>query len=119
MCGRDQGNCQTSEEKKTVSGKTGGILKGGPSLYQVRPQWQLLPLESDSPTLGVMTTTSATPSFSDAFSDLGVDDDQRMMKTTSATPPGPLRVVVNDEDSPKLYGAAAHEPNLEYGHKRL
>ena len=28
---------ETEAEKKAASGKTGGILKGGPSLYQVDP----------------------------------------------------------------------------------
>lgn len=52
--------------------------------------------------------------FSDTFSDLGVgwptNDDQRMMKTTPATRPGPRRVVDNDEaDADADFGEPVHK----------
>ena len=42
---KDPGSMDTEETKKPA-GKTGGILKGGPSLYQVDPSGSYFPVES-------------------------------------------------------------------------
>lgn len=49
---------QTSEEKKKVSGKTGGILKGGPSLYQVDPSGSYFPWKATA--IGKSATSAKT-----------------------------------------------------------
>ena len=48
----------TSEEKKKVSGKTGGILKGGPSLYQVDPSGSYFPWKATA--IGKSATSAKT-----------------------------------------------------------
>lgn len=45
-------------EKKTVSGKTGGILKGGPMLYQVDPSGSYFPWKATA--IGKSATTAKT-----------------------------------------------------------
>ncbi|KNG50113.1 hypothetical protein TW65_03031 [Stemphylium lycopersici] len=49
---------QTGEEKKKVSGKTGGILKGGPSLYQVDPSGSYFPWKATA--IGKSATSAKT-----------------------------------------------------------
>ncbi|KAJ4988740.1 proteasome A-type and B-type [Stagonosporopsis vannaccii] len=54
----DKSEEQTSEEKKKVSGKTGGILKGGPSLYQVDPSGSYFPWKATA--IGKSATSAKT-----------------------------------------------------------
>ncbi|KAH7392743.1 nucleophile aminohydrolase [Pyrenochaeta sp. MPI-SDFR-AT-0127] len=49
---------QATEEKKQVSGKTGGILKGGPSLYQVDPSGSYFPWKATA--IGKSATSAKT-----------------------------------------------------------
>ncbi|EOD44729.1 proteasome subunit alpha type-2 [Neofusicoccum parvum] len=48
----------TEEEKKKVAGKTGGILKGGPSLYQVDPSGSYFPWKATA--IGKSATSAKT-----------------------------------------------------------
>lgn len=48
----------TDLEKKKVSGKTGGILKGGPSLYQVDPSGSYFPWKATA--IGKSATSAKT-----------------------------------------------------------
>ena len=47
-----------AEKKKKVSGKTGGILKGGPSLYQVDPSGSYFPWKATA--IGKSATSAKT-----------------------------------------------------------
>lgn len=49
---------ETDAEKKRVSGKTGGILKGGPSLYQVDPSGSYFPWKATA--IGKSATSAKT-----------------------------------------------------------
>jgi 20S proteasome subunit alpha 2 len=49
---------ETDAEKKAVSGKTGGILKGGPSLYQVDPSGSYFPWKATA--IGKSATSAKT-----------------------------------------------------------
>ncbi|KAB2572551.1 putative proteasome component y7 protein [Lasiodiplodia theobromae] len=49
---------ETADEKKKVAGKTGGILKGGPSLYQVDPSGSYFPWKATA--IGKSATSAKT-----------------------------------------------------------
>ncbi|EZF93047.1 hypothetical protein H113_06071 [Trichophyton rubrum MR1459] len=49
---------ETDAEKKKASGKTGGILKGGPSLYQVDPSGSYFPWKATA--IGKSSTSAKT-----------------------------------------------------------
>lgn len=49
---------ETEAEKKKASGKTGGILKGGPSLYQVDPSGSYFPWKATA--IGKSSTSAKT-----------------------------------------------------------
>lgn len=49
---------ETDAEKKKASGKTGGILKGGPSLYQVDPSGSYFPWKATA--IGKIATSAKT-----------------------------------------------------------
>ena len=49
---------ETDAEKKKASGKTGGILKGGPSLYQVDPSGSYFPWKATA--IGKSATSAKT-----------------------------------------------------------
>lgn len=49
---------EAGEKKKTVGGKTGGILKGGPMLYQVDPSGSYFPWKATA--IGKSATTAKT-----------------------------------------------------------
>ena len=49
---------ETEAEKKKASGKTGGILKGGPSLYQVDPSGSYFPWKATA--IGKSATSAKT-----------------------------------------------------------
>jgi len=49
---------ETDAEKKALSGKTGGILKGGPSLYQVDPSGSYFPWKATA--IGKSATSAKT-----------------------------------------------------------
>lgn len=53
---KDSGD--TDAEKKRASGKTGGILKGGPSLYQVDPSGSYFPWKATA--IGKSATSAKT-----------------------------------------------------------
>lgn len=52
------GEAEDSEGQKKVSGKTGGILKGGPMLYQVDPSGSYFPWKATA--IGKSATTAKT-----------------------------------------------------------
>lgn len=52
------GELETEAEKKKASGKTGGILKGGPSLYQVDPSGSYFPWKATA--IGKSATSAKT-----------------------------------------------------------
>ncbi|KAL2021537.1 hypothetical protein VTK56DRAFT_7036 [Thermocarpiscus australiensis] len=56
--GDGNGNGNGEEGKKKISGKTGGILKGGPMLYQVDPSGSYFPWKATA--IGKSATTAKT-----------------------------------------------------------
>jgi len=54
----EQREIEVDGEKKKVSGKTGGILKGGPSLYQVDPSGSYFPWKATA--IGKSATSAKT-----------------------------------------------------------
>lgn len=54
----DGNDIETDAEKKALSGKTGGILKGGPSLYQVDPSGSYFPWKATA--IGKSATSAKT-----------------------------------------------------------
>ncbi len=52
------GDIEVEDEKKKPSGKTGGILKGGPMLYQVDPSGSYFPWKATA--IGKSATTAKT-----------------------------------------------------------
>jgi 20S proteasome subunit alpha 2 len=54
----EKGDMDVDEEKKKRSGKTGGILKGGPSLYQVDPSGSYFPWKATA--IGKSATSAKT-----------------------------------------------------------
>ena len=53
-----QEGLETEAEKKKISGKTGGIIKGGPSLYQVDPSGSYFPWKATA--IGKSSTSAKT-----------------------------------------------------------
>jgi 20S proteasome subunit alpha 2 len=53
-----KGSDEVDEDKKKVNGKTGGILKGGPSLYQVDPSGSYFPWKATA--IGKSATSAKT-----------------------------------------------------------
>jgi len=56
--GEDEMAVDSSEQQKKKSGKTGGILKGGPSLYQVDPSGSYFPWKATA--IGKSATSAKT-----------------------------------------------------------
>ena len=52
------GSDESEETKKKIAGKTGGILKGGPSLYQVDPSGSYFPWKATA--IGKSATSAKT-----------------------------------------------------------
>ena len=110
---------ETEAEKKKASGKTGGILKGGPSLYQVDPSGSYFPWKATA--IGKSATSAKTFLEKRYKDDLELEDAVHIaLLTLKETIEGEMNgetveIGERQRPSPKTSARASQTDNLNPG----